>query len=1623
MRSFTRFHLGVCVLLCSVFSASNPIWAQTATIAVEINANAPFCAAAQDLQLEAVGSTAHFWQWSGPNGFSSNLRTPVIIEPQANATGLYTVVASDSAGNSATATKWIDIYPSPNAQVAANLFLCPSQSGAFQASGGVQYQWWPQQGLSNAAIANPVAAPANTTTYSVTVSGANGCTAAASAVAFVYGAEAMTCNDLVNVSLDADGIVPLTGDLVLEGDHEPAGFYSVEVFGNQGQPLGGSLTCAMLNQTLLYKATDQCSGQYCTGMVKIEDKLAPTVTCANLVLPCVVTNLNPDFLSGLFSPPLANLYPVASDNCGPVTLSFKDNFLNLPCAAAANGDDLTSAVIFRTWTATDPSNNKKSCQQNITLVRPTLENLGMPDPLVTLSCSNPQTSPAITGTPYISFLGQRFPVFPEVGNCEFTINYQDHLLPICAGEYKIQRTWVALDDCLPSGPSNPRFFTQIIKIEDNSGPEIACPADLTVTTDPFNCCATVDLPDFIVSDNCSAVEQVSAMLQTFDPQSGSPLNMYQLNGALADFPGNNYWHPDTLAVFGFSPCLPIGVHRVSFTASDRCGRTSSCSMQLTVDDHIPPQPVCTQVTKVAIGAEGMTLVPAAAFDQGSTDNCQQVRFKARRMITACQSSKYYYDAVKFCCEDIGDTVMVELRVYDVAMPPDSIYLDTELENSNACMIQVIVEDKLKPVCIAPANVTVNCEAFDPGLSTYGTPQVADNCCLDTVTVTLNNSQFDTVCNRGALTRTFHVSDCYGNTTTCSQRVVVEYRQEYYLRFPDDRNISVCDGSGNYGEPTFFGENCELLGFSYKDQLFTVVPDACYTLERTWKVINWCTYDPSKPCIFVPNPTPSPQALNPSNLRAPVISGPNATGIWAPTVINLLPGEPQINFSQFWQQDANCYEYTQIIKIIDTQAPVISNCPAEPVKLCDLSNNDAQLWNSMDWWDNIHLLHDLCEGPADLSITARDLCSDTILRFHYLLFLDTDNNGIMETVVNSDNPPPPGIVQFNNYLAPGFAGGTPKQFDHRNVADAQRYRFGLQTTISGNTVTADLRWYSGANPVVPQLPVGTHKIKWLVEDGCGNAKICEYVFTVEDCKKPTVVCTNGLSVNIMPGGMITLWASDFLQYTTDNCTPDNQLLLAIEKSVESADEFPVDMMSGVVQTSVTFDCSNLSEQQLVRLWSRDKAGNADYCETYVLVQDQNSVCPDSAKHILRGHLKTEDNRGVDQVKVLFNPDTALPFAYDESDMDGFYQFKPPTLLVGSTVTLLPFKDDNHINGVSTFDLVLLSKHILGIEPLQSPYKMIAADANKSGSITTFDIVELRKLILGIYTELPGNTSWRFVDKKFSFPQPSNPFASVFPEKIETPAVLGLSDSLDFVAIKIGDLNGNVVPNNLLEVEERFAGNTTLQWNANSANVLVGDEITLHFQSNEAWLGAQFSLDFSGLTLLEVSGMPSDYYVARGTQLSCSWTAAQGQSETLRFDMRFRAQRSGALSELLQFKNGSLQPEAYLAQGRLALHLATGKADKALATQMPFTVYQNQPNPVADQTVIGFYLPEAGSVTLTVFDESGRCLLRRDQSFGVGLQQFTLDVARHLPAQNGLYYYRIESSSGTETRKFQVVQPSR
>lgn len=63
-------------------------------------------------------------------------------------------------------------------EASGNAQICPGGSVSLQASGGVAYSWSPASGLDNPQSATPVATPERTTTYTVTITSANGgCTA------------------------------------------------------------------------------------------------------------------------------------------------------------------------------------------------------------------------------------------------------------------------------------------------------------------------------------------------------------------------------------------------------------------------------------------------------------------------------------------------------------------------------------------------------------------------------------------------------------------------------------------------------------------------------------------------------------------------------------------------------------------------------------------------------------------------------------------------------------------------------------------------------------------------------------------------------------------------------------------------------------------------------------------------------------------------------------------------------------------------------------------------------------------------------------------------------------------------------------------------------------------------------------------------------------------------------------------------------------------------------------------------------------------------------------------------------------------------------------------------------
>ena len=135
------------------------------------------------------------YSWTPGTGLSAtNVPNPT-ASPAVNTT--YTVVVTDTKSCSASSSVLVVVNPIPVANAGANKSLTACSNavvtigGSPTGSGGtgkLTFQWSPTGGLDTATVANPkVSHLGSTTTYTVTVTDANGCTAQGSVVVNVSG--------------------------------------------------------------------------------------------------------------------------------------------------------------------------------------------------------------------------------------------------------------------------------------------------------------------------------------------------------------------------------------------------------------------------------------------------------------------------------------------------------------------------------------------------------------------------------------------------------------------------------------------------------------------------------------------------------------------------------------------------------------------------------------------------------------------------------------------------------------------------------------------------------------------------------------------------------------------------------------------------------------------------------------------------------------------------------------------------------------------------------------------------------------------------------------------------------------------------------------------------------------------------------------------------------------------------------------------------------------------------------------------------------------------------------------------------------------------------------------------
>ena len=527
------------------------------------------------------------------------------------------------------------------------------------------------------------------------------------------------------------------------------------------------------------------------------------------------------------------------------------------------------------------------------------------------------------------------------------------------------------------------------------------------------------------------------------------------------------------------------------------------------------------------------------------------------------------------------------------------------------------------------------------------------------------------------------------------------------------------------------------------------------------------------------------------------------------------------------------------------------------------------------------------------------------------------------------------------------------------------------------------------------------------DNCGNsggAKVGPD--RAWDCKQPTPYAISGISVSLMRTGMVEVWASDFDNGSFDNCDGDVEL-----RVVKAGDEpITTSAEASALSSSIIFDCTTLGTQ-FVELYVIDDEGNYDFVTTYAIVQDHLEACTGTSNASVSqvgGSILNAVGVSVEEVAVSVNGNMASMSTED----NGAYTFTLPS---GEDYTITPEKDVNPLNGVSTFDLVLISKHILGIDPFDAPYKYIAADVNKSGSITAFDMVQLRQLILNITTEFPNNTSWRFVDAAHQFG--TNPLAENFNEFISINDLAGSMTEVNFIAVKVGDVNGNAQPNSLVSADVRTAG-TTLTLETADQFVEAGQQVSVAFTAADIAnvSGYQFTMNYAGLAFAQLGegvATAENFNTNLRGAIATSWNGAATANDVL-FTLNFKATTAGNLSELLSVSSDAIAAEAYTATGEVMdveINFTTSEATA-------FGLEQNTPNPFNGETVIGFTLPQAGQATLKVMDVQGKVIKSLTNDYAKGYNQISIN-AKELGA-TGVLHYQLESADNVATKKMIIIE---
>jgi len=826
--------------------------------------------------------------------------------------------------------------------------------------------------------------------------------------------------------------------------------------------------------------------------------------------------------------------------------------------------------------------------------------------------------------------------------------------------------------------------------------------------------------------------------------------------------------------------VPPGDYLLHFIGTHPQEEIEDRFCHIRVADMSEPVTVCKATVNLSLPGSGAIAVPIAAINQFSYDNCGIDTLEIRSMLVDSNGWSAWSDNALFF--DCND-VGFNLTVQMRAVDAAG--------NENFCTATVLIADNTDPYCTGLETLYLACDSLPNDFNAYdttllrelfGMPEVVDNCSARAVEL----APFVTGdnCSPERIRRRFQAVDQHGNFSMglFVQDVYVTPSLNYAIRFPKDAITDCTDFTDTL---QIVGSGCDSITWRWVDILLPTEGEECRYVQRNFVVTNWCEWDGVSPSIRVERDE-------------------NCNGVEGEEDVWLIRTEDNI--------------YIDTDSLYNNELPAASTvCGDNPegyIRQESMRPGGRYVYSQrfkvfdtiapvleVTMLDSVCVDTSACRALVLASIVINDACQ--IDEGTVVIGVDINNNGVIEATSN-------------------------------DVGDL-----------------------SGAFPSYTystSLPVGEHRYVFTVTDDCGNTVVDERVFEVYDCYVPALVCRGDRIYNLAPlleegdidgdgiveEAAVLVEAVDLARCNFADCSGD--LNFSLNRVGEEAD---------VNMQSIFLDCDDRYEVDLeVYVW--DNADNPfsvqpdgtvggrnwRMCVVNVRLQDPNLACNScevGESLTINGRVNTLSGRPLNNVEITTGSGATITNGF------GGYQIGAS---VGESYVLSAAKDIDPREGLSTIDLIILQRHLLGITTIENPFLRLAADINRDGEVDLGDLITLQALILAREDLYPEGSPWRFVDARWDgIGLPS--------EEISIDELLVCGFDHDFIGIRLGDLNNSLG-------EDAGAGN-----GGRSSVVNAGRPVSLEMEDYSISAGEEVSVELrlenGSLFAGGQTGLPSDSLV--------------------------------------------------------------------------------------------------------------------------------------------------------------------